>query len=871
MRSLQIGLFVTFSVVLGSLNGCSQPDPVANTRQRGSALIWTQSQKLQGADIVTNYLFGRSVAVSADGNTLLSGCPRNSAVTKEGGAAYVFVWDATAAVYKQKQALFPGDSVTGGEFGFAVALAADGKSALLGALTNPGKTSLSGAAYVFAYNAATDLWEQRAKLQASDGASGDYFGFATALTADGKTALIGAIQDDDKGSDSGSAYVFAYDAMAAVWKEQGKLTAGDGASQDEFGFSVALTSDGKTALVGARSKNSTTVSEGAAYVFAYDTMTAKWTQSGKLLPGGPGSSAYFGSAVAISDDGKLLIGASLDNAKASQAGAIYPFRYNATTGTYTPQARLVASDGAAGANLGSSVAIAADGKTATVGAPGRTAALATGSAYIYRFDNGTGTWVEGPPLKPSDLANTNGFGNAAALSAAGTTAFLGAYLDDEFGKSAGAAYVFKLKGANGETCTAGLDCASGFCSDGVCCNAACGGSNANDCQACSVAAGAATNGVCSLLPAAVVCRAAAGLCDVVDKCSGTSEACPDTFKLMGTICRDQVGACDAVEMCTGTGPQCPADTLKTAGVVCRNPAGACDAEERCTGTNPNCPPDVLHTTTRVCRDSTAPCDPAELCDGVKLDCPPDKRAVAGTLCRAAATPCDVSEFCDGVAAACPVNRMAPLGTVCRPASGPCDVAEKCDGRLYTCPADGYAALGQVCRPKADLCDVEERCTGTSTTCPTDELAPVDTVCRHVAGLCDVLERCTGKEAACPPDEFLPATEPCRPKAGICDVAESCTGTSAVCPSDAFVPPGAICRAAASPADVAEVCDGAQASCPPDVQAPPERAGAQSTGCQAAARPLQSPAPLGWLAPLALLALRRRRPVSRGALSEQRAR
>ncbi len=858
MRSSQIGFFGTFFVVLGVLNGCSQPDPAATARQRTSALVWTQSQKLQGADIVANYLFATSVAVSADGNTLLAGCPTSSAATKQGGVAYVFVWDSMNLVYKQKQLMFPTDSVMGGQFGYAVALAADGKSALIGALANAGKTSLSGAAYAFAYNAATDLWEQRAKLQASDGQDNDYFGFATALTPDGKTALIGAIEDDDKGSSSGSAYVFAYDAMAAVWKEQGKLTASDGAAGDWFGFSAALTSDGKTALIGAETKNSTSFAEGAAYVFAYNTMTAKWTQSAKLVPGGPGASSYFGSAVALSDDGKLLIGAKLDDAKASQAGAVYPFLFNAATGTYTPQARLLASDGTASSNLGSAVAIAADGKTAIVGASGQTTADPTGTAYIYRFDGGTGTWVEGQRLKPSDLVNTNRFGNAAALSAGGTTAFIGAFLDDEFGKSAGAAYVFKLKGASGEACSAGIDCASGFCSDGVCCNNACGGSNGNDCQACSVAAGATTNGVCALLPANVVCRDAAGLCDVVDKCSGTSAACPDTFKLMGTLCRDPVGGCDLFEACTGSGPQCPADKLQAAGVVCRTSVGICDPDEKCSGTDPNCPPDALFDATRVCRPSIAPCDPAEVCDGVKVTCPADKRAAAGTLCRGAATPCDAPEYCDGVMAACPTDRMAPLGTLCRPAIGPCDVTELCDGRLYTCPADKYAAVGQVCRPKADLCDAEEVCTGTSTACPADVLAPADTVCRPVAGLCDVLERCNGNEAACPPDAFLPATETCRAKGGVCDVAESCTGTGPACPSDAFAPPGLLCRAATGPTDVTEVCDGTQATCPPDVQGQVERSGTQPTGCQVAPRSPRNPTLPAWLGLLAVLAFRRAR-------------
>ncbi len=81
---------------------------------------------------------------------------------------------------------------------------------------------------------------------------------------------------------------------------------------------------------------------------------------------------------------------------------------------------------------------------------------------------------------------------------------------------------------NGEACTGADECQSGSCVDGVCCESACGGGAATDCQACSVAAGGLSNGACTVVTAQaqVVCRGSAVACDVAEVCDGTSTLCP---------------------------------------------------------------------------------------------------------------------------------------------------------------------------------------------------------------------------------------------------------------------------------------------------------------------------------------------------------
>ena len=81
-----------------------------------------------------------------------------------------------------------------------------------------------------------DFWQEQAKLTASDAAASDQFGFSVSISAD--TVVVGSVNDDDAGSNSGSAYVFT--RIGSTWSQQAKLIASDGASGDGFGISVSV-------------------------------------------------------------------------------------------------------------------------------------------------------------------------------------------------------------------------------------------------------------------------------------------------------------------------------------------------------------------------------------------------------------------------------------------------------------------------------------------------------------------------------------------------------------------------------------------------------------------------------------------------------
>ena len=398
--------------------------------KRDGSGSWSEQAKLLAGDRASGDAFGYAVALSGD--TALVGAYSDDDNGSNSGSAYVFTRDGGGSWGEQAK-LVAGDGTSGDWFGYSVALSGD--TALVGAYLDDDNGTTSGSAYVFTRDGGGS-WSEQAKLLAGDGAPGDLFGHAVALSGD--TALVGAEQDDDNGTNSGSAYVLTRDGVEG-WNEQEKLLgrANDSSGLDSFGRSVALSGD--TALVGASGDDDNGTNSGSAYVFTRDG-AGVWSQQVKLLASDGAANDLFGFSVALSGD-TALVGAYLDNDNGTTSGSAYVFKRDGG-GSWSEQAKLVAGDGGTFDFFGYSVALSND--TALVGAQGDDDnGSSSGSAYVFTRD-GAGVWSLQAKLLPDDGAADDRFGFSVALS--GETALVGAHLDDDNGTDSGSAYVFTRDG-----------------------------------------------------------------------------------------------------------------------------------------------------------------------------------------------------------------------------------------------------------------------------------------------------------------------------------------------------------------------------------------------------------------------------------------
>jgi FG-GAP repeat len=379
--------------------------------------------------------FGSAVALSSDGDTALVG---------EGeGPAWVFVRSGSGWT---EQARLTRPAGSGGEgFGCSVALSANGNTAVVGApgrSASPGSTAIPGAALVFTREG--QAWREQAKLTPDDatnpgkescddfpsanGFYGSGFGFSVAVSGEGNTVLVG---DGADNHNRGAAWVFT--RSGSDWTQQGpKLIPNGEHGEGRFGTGIALSSDGSTALVSAPWSATSAcggVYGGQAWVFTREAAT--WQQDQELAPRPHTCGEKLGSGVALSGDGStVLLGAEGNN------GAWVFGRSGSIWSPQTPRLTLEPDSpalerGHAG-QFGARVAMASDGNTALVsglpqydcgkymsdpcGFPGAAWALTrTGTAWVRRG---------------AKLTGADAFGSGLALSAEGSTALIGAPIED---------------------------------------------------------------------------------------------------------------------------------------------------------------------------------------------------------------------------------------------------------------------------------------------------------------------------------------------------------------------------------------------------------------------------------------------------------
>ncbi|MCX6303927.1 MAG: T9SS type A sorting domain-containing protein [Bacteroidetes bacterium] len=291
--------------------------------------------------------------------------------------------------------------------GSSVAISADGNTAVVGGIYD---SSQQGAVWVFTRNAGA--WTQQGPKLTGTGGAGDfvYQGYSVAISSDGNTVIESGWRDN---TDTGAVWIFT--RSAGTWTQQGSKLVGSGAVGGQIlqGTSVAISSDGNTALVGGSGDGGT----GAVWVFTRSGDT--WTQHGSKLVGTGGvGPTNQGASLAISADGSTFVtGATIDN---GYLGAVWIFTKSGSDWVQQGT-KLVGSESIDASQQGSSVAISSDGNTVIIGGPGDF--MNEGAVWV--FVRSGGVWAQqGPKLYAEGSTSPILVGRSVAISPDGNTAIV---------------------------------------------------------------------------------------------------------------------------------------------------------------------------------------------------------------------------------------------------------------------------------------------------------------------------------------------------------------------------------------------------------------------------------------------------------------
>ncbi len=415
---------------------------------------------------------GKTLAVGAlreDSNAAGIGGDEEDDSLADAGAVYVFTWEDNS--WSQQEFLKASNPGEGDRFGSSLALSADGSTLVvaaagedssatgIGGIQDSDLASDSGAAYVF--ERVGGSWAQQAYVKASNSASLDLFGDSLALSADGNTLAVGAPGEDSNsvgingnqnnnlGLNAGAVYVFS--RTGTSWNQRAYVKASNTRDNDDalfgavaFGWSVALSGDASTLAVGApyESSNATGVdgdqsnelasAAGAGYVFS--RTGSSWNQEAYVKASNTGESDRFGFSMTLNADGSTLAVGAVGEAI---GGAAYVF---SRTGSWNEEAYLKASNTGSNDQFGSSMTLGADGKVLAVGALREGSAAIgidgddddsftnAGAAYVFTLIDDT--WSEQAYVKASNTDSIDVFGSSLGLSANGNTLVVGAHGED---------------------------------------------------------------------------------------------------------------------------------------------------------------------------------------------------------------------------------------------------------------------------------------------------------------------------------------------------------------------------------------------------------------------------------------------------------
>jgi hypothetical protein len=426
--------------------------------------LWTQQAYIKASNPGGSDMFGLSLALSRDGNTLAVAAPweasaatgvngnQNDDSIPQAGAIYIFTragntWSQHSYIKASNTGRKGvGDDIDGDQFGFSISLSGDGNTLAVGAVGEDSSAtgingvqaddSASGSGAVYVFTKTRNTWAQQAYLKSSNSEAADLFGYGVGLSDDGSALAVAGYDEDGSGKGinppndnglAGTGAIYAFDRRGGTWQQTGYFKGSRSQRNDALGYTVAISGDGNTIAAGTAEESclnagvnpsgcdvdtfpSHLAAGSAGAVYIWTRRGDAWGEQAFIKASNPDLEDWFAVRLSLNGDGsRLLVGAPMED--------------SAARGVNGPQDDESAED--------------------------------SGAAYLYSR-TGT-TWSQTAYIKASNTEAYDEFGSSVAISRDGRTVAAGARMensaargvngnqnDNEAGQS-GAAYVFAIR------------------------------------------------------------------------------------------------------------------------------------------------------------------------------------------------------------------------------------------------------------------------------------------------------------------------------------------------------------------------------------------------------------------------------------------
>lgn len=282
-------------------------------------------------------------------------------------------------------------------------------------------------------------------LTAADAAASDFFGISTSLNDTATILAVGA-QGWEGGALTNQGGVYIYDWSGSAWVQRGSVLApSDSAAGDSFGISVSLNGAGTVLAVGAHTRSASSATQGGVYIF--DWSGATWVQRGGVILAADGAASdNFGTSVALSGDASILaVGAQAWEGSFTDQGGVYIYDWSGAAWIQRGTV-LTALDAAASDFYGRGVALNGAGTILAVGAVVWEGTF-TDQGGVYIYDWSGSAWVQrGSVLTAADAALNDQFGTSLSFDVNGTVLAVGAPLWEGTFTDQGGIYIFDWSG-----------------------------------------------------------------------------------------------------------------------------------------------------------------------------------------------------------------------------------------------------------------------------------------------------------------------------------------------------------------------------------------------------------------------------------------